>query len=724
MLYSWGLFSISLLAFPPGMFYTSHTLMVPELPLRIGIDIGGTFTDFVIFNPATGNLQTFKLLSTPENPAQVVIEGMKKISAEPDFHGLNLVFNVIHGSTVATNTLLEHKGAKTALITTQGFRDILQIGRQNRPSLYDLSADPPPPLIPRHLRFEVSERIDHTGHVQKSLNLEEVDSLVKILDSSHLDSIAVSLLFSFLYPLHEQLIAERLRESGYFVSVSSEILPEFREYERTSTTVVNAYVSPVLEHYLAELEEYFQEGKRTHLRVMQSNGGAISVNEARRVGVHCILSGPAGGVIGAQYIAELTDMSQASSSSDKDLVDNTIGNTRVLAFDMGGTSTDVSLIYGVPGITTEAQVGGYPIGIPVLDIHTIGAGGGSIAKVDPGGIMRVGPESAGADPGPACYGRGDPTAAQATVTDANLFLGRLQERFFLGGEMLLDIDRSRSVLGRLGEQLGLDSIQVALGMVEIVNANMERALRLISSERGHDPHDFTLLSFGGAGGLHAVDLARRLGISRVLIPPMASTLSAFGMLVADVVKDYGQTVMFTEDIDQSEIMSALNKLIWRGKRDMHHEGIAKESTHVECFLDMRYRGQSYELSIPFSSKFVEHFHKIHHREYGYSRPGSAVEIVNVRVKVLGKVVRPRISSHPLVEPDPAKALQEVRTIYLSLNPIEVPFYKGELLLPGNLIPGPAIVFRSDTTVLIDNADQAQVDRYQNLVITVGGYSDS
>ena len=694
--------------------------MLPESSLHIGIDIGGTFTDFVIFNPSSGDLHTFKLLSTPEDPAQVVLQGMKRIYSGADFHAANLVLYVIQGSTVATNALLERKGAKAALITTGGFRDILQIGRQNRPSLYDFSIDPPSPLIPEHLRFEVSERVDHTGQVLIPMDSTQIDNLISVLGSSNLDSIAVCLLFSFLYPTHEQVIAKRLRESGYFVSISSEILPEYREYERTSTTVVNAYVSPVLDRYLAQLEGNLQEKGKTHLRVMQSNGGAINVSEARRAGVRCILSGPAGGVIGAQYIAELIRKDRQPPRLDARIKSHPADLIRVMSFDMGGTSTDVSLIDGTPTITTEAQVGGYPIRIPMLDIHTIGAGGGSIAKVDLGGVLRVGPESAGADPGPACYGRGDLESAQPTVTDANLVLGRLPAHYFLGGEMHLDINRARLVLERLGAQLGLDSIQVALGVVEVINAHMERALRLISTERGHDPRDFSLLSFGGAGGLHSVDLARRLGISRVVIPPMASTLSAFGMLVADVVKDYSQTVMLPGDIDQSKIITALTSLIEIGERDMRCEGIAEESTFIERYLDMRYRGQSYELQIPFSANILEQFHSTHHQEYGYSRPGIAVEIVNVRIRVIGKVIRPRLLPQLLNEPDPSPALVEFRLIYHSRDQINVPFYRGEMLIPGNQIPGPAIVFRSDTTVLIDRNDHAWVDSYHNLVITIGG----
>ena len=418
-------------------------------PLRIGIDIGGTFTDFVIHDPAAGTIRTFKLLSTPADPAMAVLEGLRQIqeqAASPDL-------SIIHGSTVATNALLERKGAAIALVTTRGFGDVLQIGRQNRPFLYDLFADPLPSLVPAGLRFEVDERVDHEGQVLKELDVREVDEVVKQVMYTGVKSVAVCLLFSFLHPEHEQRIAEKLRAEGSLVSCSSEILPEYREYERMSTTAVNAYVSPILEGYLGRLEAELPAGMR--LRVMQSNGGAISLEEARRFGVRCILSGPAGGVVGCEHVARHAISGDSAA--------------QVITFDMGGTSTDVSLIDGKPLITTEARVSGCPIGNPMLDIHTIGAGGGSIARVDAGGALRVGPESAGATPGPACYGRG---GDMPTVTDANLVTGRLQAEYFLGGQMPLEPARAQAALARLGTQLGLSPVQAALGVIQVANAHM------------------------------------------------------------------------------------------------------------------------------------------------------------------------------------------------------------------------------------------------------------
>jgi N-methylhydantoinase A len=688
--------------------------------LRIGIDIGGTFTDFVIFSPETGEIEAFKRLSTPENPAGAVLAGLGEylggpasldyLAAETGEQQLeqagSRLLQIVHGSTVATNALLERKGAHTALITTRGFRDILQIGRQNRPALYDFFTDPPPSLIPEQLRFEVRERVDHEGKVLEPLDTTDFDTILSSLKSSQVHSVAVCLLFSFLNPDHERMLSTLLREAGFFVSSSSEILPEYREYERTSTTAVNAYVSPVLDRYLATLEEAKLPGvvENVHWRVMQSNGGNISLAEARRAGVRCILSGPAGGIVAAQAIAR-----QAIASKD----------LKLITFDMGGTSTDVSLIDGEPAITTEAVVGGIPIRVPVLDIHTIGAGGGSIARADPGGALRVGPESAGADPGPACYSRGDLAGSQPTVTDANLVLGRFAPEYFLGGEMPLDPRRAGAVLARLGGELGLSPVEAALGVIEVANTHMERALRVISVERGHDPQDFTLLSFGGAGGLHAADLARRLDIPQVLIPSLASTLSAYGMLAADVVKDYSQTVMFPGETPLTTLEQSLLPLVERGAAEVLAEGIAAEHIQVHRLLDMRYRGQSYELTIPFGADVLTDFHREHQRFYGYSRPEAALEIVNLRVRAVGRIVHPQVPAFSPGSNDAYSAMIDTRPVTLPAGKDFVPFYRGEDLRPGNVIHGPAVIARKDTTVLLRASDRAEVDVFCNLFIAIG-----
>jgi N-methylhydantoinase A len=663
-------------------------------PIRVGIDIGGTFTDFVVFDPASQNLETFKLLSTPGDPALAVFKGLEKI-----FSGRGSgEATVIHGSTVATNALLERKGAEVALVTTRGFRDVLQIGRQNRPALYDFFADPPPVLVPSDSRFEIDERITHTGQILRAVDLSQVDALIPALKSSGISTVAVCLLFSFLHPDHEQAVAARLRSAGFLVSLSSEILPEFREYERTSTTVVNAYVSPVLEKYLSHLEQTLDP--HTRLRVMQSNGGNISPAEARKFGVRCILSGPAGGVVGCETIGSLVDPS---------------GGFRLIGFDMGGTSTDVSLIDGKAQIITDSIVSGCPIHIPMLDIHTIGAGGGSIANVDAGGALRVGPESAGADPGPACYGRGN----LPTVTDANLVLGRLSAKHFLGGEMPLDVARARAALTNLAGELNLTMHQTALGMIAVSNAHMERALRLISVERGHDPRGFTLLSFGGAGGLHAADLARGLGIPAVLVPPLASTLSAFGMLAADVIKDYTLTVMLPGSTPIDDLAAQLKPFADRGFREILAENVPADRIRIECFLDMRYHGQSYELIVPFSDAVYADFHRHHLQQYGYANETAPVDVVNLRVRAIGRGDPPPLFPQPFQGPVPALAFLEARPVIFSEGTLETSFYRGELLQHGNRIQGPAVIVRSDTTILLGSTDRAEVDQFDNLLIEVG-----
>jgi N-methylhydantoinase A len=669
-------------------------------PLRVGIDIGGTFTDFVIYAPQTAHLETFKLLSTPSDPSQAVLEGLSRIRSR---HPSPLSLQIVHGSTVATNALLERKGANVAFITTEGFKDLLQIGRQNRPDLYDLFADPSPALVEPANRFEISERVGSQGEIIRELDPVQVAALPGLLAQAGVEAVAICLLFSFLHPDHEATVAQELRSAGYNVSVSSEILPEFREYERASTTTVNAYVSPVLERYLSRLETALADQKGSSLRVMQSNGGSLSLAAARRLGVHCILSGPAGGVVGAQRLLAVSP-----------------GLPRcLLTFDMGGTSTDVSLVDGDPALTTEAVIGGCPIRIPLLDIHTIGAGGGSIAYADAGGALRVGPASAGANPGPACYGRGE----DATVTDANLVLGRIDPDAFLGGALPLYPGRAMQALAKLGSQLGLDPMQAALGVVEVANAHMEQALRLISVERGHDPRLFTLFSFGGGGGLHAVELARRLGIRTIVAPPLASTLSAFGMLAADIVKDYSQTVMLPGSMPYANLQALFRPWMQRGLLEVLSEGAAKADTDIEQSLDMRLRGQSYELSVPFTPGFLQDFHALHTRAYGYTRPELAVEIVTLRLRVIGRVQPPLLE--PLIPSgiDASQAFLGLRKLALDCSGTpawcEVPFFQGERLLPGNCLDGPAVVMRSDTTILLAPGDSAQVDSLGNLTIQVG-----
>jgi N-methylhydantoinase A len=662
--------------------------------LRIGIDIGGTFTDFVIHDSVTGNIRTFKLPSDPSNPAETVLEGLNQLMLETSVE-------IIHGSTVATNALLERKGANTALVTTHGFKDILQIGRQNRPDLYDWNHSPTPPLVPPELRFEVSERVDHHGDVLQSLDESSLDHIIRQLVTSGVESIAICFLFSFLHPQHEQVIASALRAHGFSVSASSEILPEYREYERVSTTVINAYVSPILHRYLSTLSGSLHNAK---IQIMQSNGGMISLPEASQNGARCILSGPAGGIIGAMNIT-----GQISQSEPEMQV-----TPKLITFDMGGTSTDVSLINGKPSLTTDALIGGFPIHLPLLDIHTIGAGGGSIAYLDAGGSLRVGPQSAGAVPGPACYGMGD----LPTVTDANLVLGRLLPDKFLGGKMKIDPDQAYKAMEKLGTRMHLTAIETAKGVIQVVNAQMERALRVISVERGYDPRDFYLFSFGGAGGLHAVELARQMDISRLIISRYAATLSAYGMLASDITKDYVKTVMLHDEVDTPILTDQLSSLIQQAQTGMANEGISPEKIELQPSLDLRYTGQSYELNIPYTQNFISEFRHAHETAYGYSYPKKEIEIVNLRIRAVGKVPPIHLPVHPARVNGAEITPESVRKIELSDGPGIVPIYDYGDLIPGPVISGPVLIVSADTTIFIDKGDRLQLDKHENLIIDV------
>lgn len=665
-------------------------------PLSIGIDIGGTFTDFVVYDHDAGDVKTFKVLSTPADPAQAVLEGLRRLSPATGY-------SVVHGSTVATNALLERKGACAAFITTQGFRDVLQIGRQTRRNLYDWFSGGVPALVPQDRCLEVQERLDHRGRVLQPLAKRSLSSLIEALRERRVEAVALSLLFSFVNPEHERHIARCFREAGFFVSASHELIPEFREFERASTTVVNAYVSPVLNRYLATLEESLPGGS---FHIMQSNGGRTQAAQVRQEGVRSILSGPAGGVIGAEHLARLAGFSQ------------------IITFDMGGTSTDVSVVNGAIHTTSEAEIAGMPIRVPVLDIHTVGAGGGSLARVDAGGALRVGPESAGADPGPACYGRGGRTA---TVTDANAFLGRLPATGLLGGELPLDMEATREALAVLSRELEpyaagarVDLDEVALGILQVVNAEMERAIRVISIERGHDPRDYVLLSFGGAGGVHACELARSLNVGRVLIPMAASTLSALGMLTATVFLDYVQTVMCPGETSFEELERRFGPMVEQAQEDLATQQVPVPARHVHCELDLRYQGQSFELTVPFSPAFRTAFHEQHVQRYGHKDEAAGLEVVNLRVRAIGDVNPPRIETRATGPADSSEALCHERRLVFASGSRTVPFYDRRRLDPGHHVPGPAVIFQDDTTILLSETDHADVDAWQNVLVTIGG----
>jgi N-methylhydantoinase A len=650
----------------------------------IAIDTGGTFTD-VVWRHA-GGVRVLKVPSTPDDPSRAVLTGIAQalrtsgIAAGPDAGTTSPgptppAFLLLHGSTVATNALLERRGARVALITNAGFEDVIEIGRQNRPQLYALTGHRPAPLVAREDRHGVRGRIGPGGEEIDALADADIASLAARLTDA--DSIAVCLLHSYANPSHERRVADALSSLGRPVSVSCELLPEFREYERTATTVVNAYVAPLMDRYLGRIEA---ESGAERVRIMGSGGGAIPVSRARREPVHTVLSGPAGGVMGALAVAARA------------------GIDRILTFDMGGTSTDVSLCPGRPEHTREFSIAGLPVAVPVLDIHTVGAGGGSIARIDAGGALQVGPESAGAEPGPICYGLG---GQEVTVTDANVWLGRLPvsgwEHSLSSGDeggSTLDLAAIREPLEAIARGLGTDPDAAAEGVVLVANAAMERALRVISVERGHDPADFTLVPFGGAAGLHAAALAERLGIPRLLVPPDPGVLSAFGMLVAPVRKDVSRTVLW-EAPAADRIGPAFDEMEARARAAMEAEGIPTGLIEVNRWIDARYRGQSFELTVP-SDGWVESFHRAHESRYGYNRRDAIVEAVTLRVEALAAAaaVVPETLAAAAAAPVPASTTE----VSSHGRRFDTPVYDRRMLRTGHTLVGPCIVVEYSSTL--------------------------
>jgi N-methylhydantoinase A len=650
--------------------------------IRVGVDTGGTFTDFVF--EQDGRLNLFKLPSTPADPSLAIQQGLTRICAETGSR-VNQI-EIVHGTTVGTNALLQRRGARTALITTHGFEDVLVIGRQARPELYDLNAIKPPPLVDDELRLGIKERVVASGEVIEPLDEQELRKLVRKLKRSQVEAIAISLLFSFLHPEHEERIAAALAELDVPLSISSRIHPEYREYERTSTVVINAYLQPLMGRYLSRLAD--AQGAKLNLRVMQSSGGSISAEVAAREPVRTILSGPSGGVVGA--------LRAALSAGIKNLI----------TFDMGGTSTDVALCNsGAIRTTNEASVAGLPVAVSVMDIHTVGAGGGSIARVDEGGSLRVGPESAGADPGPACYGR----SLLPTVTDAHVVLGHFGGLGLLGGEFKLNEKRAHEAMSKLANDLSKVSgkrcsvTKAAEGVLSVANTNMERALRHISVERGHDPRQFALLPFGGAGGLHAVDLARALRIPTVIVPTAPGALSAVGVLVGDVIKDQSRTVMFTHSAkERAKLARVFAEMEKEATKVLRGEGFPATRQRHERSLAMRYRGQSFELEVKDTTgDLATAFHRAHRERYGYAQEQSEIEIVSARVRSLG-----------IVE----KLAQ--RKIASGRNRARGDVYKREDLGPGARLKTPCIVTEYSATTLIPAGSKARVDDFGNLLIEV------
>ncbi len=708
--------------------------------LRIAIDTGGTFTDCVWVEG--GALKTLKVFSTPDDPSRAIAEALRTISRTNRPPGAGAALTLLHGTTVGTNALLQRKGARVALITTSGFEDVIEIGRQARPRLYDFFFDRVAPLVCRELRFGVKERTNAEGRILERPSEEELARLREAVRDADPDAIAISFLFSFANPENEAAVAAAVAEIGKPLSVSHRILPEFREYERTSTVVVNAYLQPLMQSYMEKLAERVTNTgagfaaplpgleKRETLRqaqgrlwgsrkprvvvprifVMQSSGGITALESAAREPVRTVLSGPAGGLVGAAAMAARS------------------GFRKILSFDMGGTSTDVAAVQGELRAGGQSEVAGLPVGVPMLEIHTVGAGGGSLARFDAGGALRVGPESAGADPGPICYGRG----TEPTVTDANLLMGRLRSNRFLGGEFTLDVERARRItsewLKKQGSRLSLE--QFSAGVVRVVNANMERALRVVSIERGYDPRDFTLVAFGGAGGLHACELAEALAIPTVMIPARPGALSAFGILVSDVVKDYSRTLLWrlADGLPQAKLRKEFRKLEAAAHQEFREERW-RGGLHYERSLDLRYRGQGYELNVPATARdkdrdnVIARFHDEHQRRYGYHHAGREIELVTLRLRARlrtpqqsqpeSKVARPRRGGKP-----PSTAPAERAPVFFRDQAVSTTVFERGDLVPGRFMRGPAVVTEYSATTVIPAGKRFWVDASANLLIRI------
>jgi N-methylhydantoinase A len=654
-------------------------------PARIAVDTGGTFTDCVWVEK--GQLRVLKVFSTPADPSQAILEAVERTG-----RGSALV--LLHGTTVGTNSLLQRRGARVAFITTEGFEDSIQIGRQARPKLYDFFFDPVEPLVPPELRFGVRERTGCNGQILERPSEAELRRVRQRVEEARPEAVALSLLFSFVNPENERAVAEALAGLDCPLSLAHVVLPEFREYERASTVVVNAYLQPLMQRYLENLgRRVGGERGKSAVFIMQSSGGITSLAAAAAEPVRTVLSGPAGGVVGAAAVARRS------------------GFQRIITFDMGGTSTDVALVEGEPRASNEAEVAGLPVRVPMLDIHTVGAGGGSIARFDAGGALRVGPLSAGADPGPICYGKGE----EPTVTDANLLLGRLPADKFLGGEFALDVARTEQIVeGWLKKNRSELSVeQFAAGVIRVVNATMEKAVRVVSIERGYDPRDFTLVAFGGAGGMHACELAAALGIPRVLLPPLPGALSAYGILVSDIVKDYSRTVLWRVQgkLPSVELEREFARFEQEARRGFQAEGW-KGTPRFERSLDVRYRGQGYELNVPFYGDVLAAFHGEHQRRYGYSRPEREVEIVTLRLRA--RLAGPRMPGPGIGARSAGKT--ERRPVVFNGRSVSTPLYERSALAPRRSYRGPAIVTEYGATTAVPPGFRFRVDGQGSLVI--------
>lgn len=689
--------------------------MADSARLRIGVDIGGTFTDVVVLAtrtrvPRTQQVYFVKVPTTPRDPAQGFFAGIEKALAAAGGSPAQ-VDGIFHGSTVATNAVLEGKGSRLGLLVTQGFRDMMEIGRAYIPGIFTnyMRWEKPPRLVPlEHVR-EMPERLAADGSVVRPLEQEAARAQIGDLLQRGVESVAIALIHSYANPAHERRVAALVRELApeLFVSLSSEVLPEYREYERAMTTVLNAYVMPVVARYLQRIADGLaQRDIAAKVQIMRSDAGVMSLEAARARPVNTVLSGPAGGVRGAGYVAAC-------------------GYPNIVSLDMGGTSTDVCLsTEGEPRLSTDTWISQYPIKVPIVDITTIGAGGGSLATVSTAGALRVGPQSAGADPGPACYGRG---GERPTVTDANLVLGRLP-RELAGGELSLDVERAREAVRRhVAAPLGLSIEEAAYGIIRIVDESMLGALRVVSVQRGVDPRDLVLVPFGGAGPIHGAQLARLAGIGTMLVPPAPGVLSALGFLLADVRNAFPLTrVGVVGHLDVDSYVRDLGTLMDQADAWLESEGVPPAARAVECALDLRYQGQSYELSIPVPPRLraadlegaAARFHVEHRRRYGFDEPFARVEVVTLRATAIGALPRPVLRPQEEGPPDASPACIDMRPVYFEQHFHDTAVYDRTLLRPGHRLGGPAIVVQPDCTTLLHPGQRLSVDAYGNLVVTV------
>lgn len=678
----------------------------------VGVDVGGTFTDFYAFDEDQQVIRVHKRPSTPENPALAILSGLDDLARDQGVIP-NDVSRFAHGTTVATNALIQRRGAAVALITTEGFRDLLEIGRQIRPKMYDLKADEPPPLVPRKHRIEIKERIAADGSIVEALEDDAIRKAVEATKASGAEACAVGLLFSFLNPEHERRIGEILKSElpDVFVSLSSAVQPEFREYERLSTTVLNAYLQPIVTRYMDSLKEGLaSRTPHATIGINQSSGGLMSVERAGKFPIRTALSGPAAGVVGAVHIAKLA------------------GHDDVITLDMGGTSADVALIRdGKAGVGFNQKVADFPVRLPMVDVNTIGAGGGSITWFDRDGLLKVGPASAGATPGPACYGQG---GTDPTVSDANLVLGRLSARGLLDGEMALDPALSAGAFKPIADQLNFTVEKTAHGVLGIVCANMVRAIRAVSVERGHDPRGFVLMALGGAGPLHAVDVARTLGMSTVIVPPAPGILCAQGLVVSNLKEDFVISDRIrVENAGISAIGMHVQTLIDRAQDWFASEDIDESMRWLELVFDMRYVGQNFELAVPVADSdairdanfriapdvLSQSFFESHDRAYGYHNPQDPVEAVNLRLTAWGRLNHPKSGSDEIANGNLTQT--ETRAVYFNAKkPDATAVYHRADLSPGHRIAGPAVIEQLDSTALVYPGDTANVDAALNLII--------